>query len=193
MVKGVEGVVTHSGGGREIVFSYSCLVHGHSVPERGGLHHFDSRVKTFCEERKKRSQITQWGLSNNSMKYNGKKHMCHKVKVGTGNRKFHRTAISTFQKVDSYSVAKRKQEVQDVRSCNWKHIEQDQCVCLVPLLILYLYLPCSQIHRLLFSQVLWTPKQTKEHVNEVHRTRTKRALRSPSSKCDQPFDTHCTT
>lgn len=118
MVKGVEGVVTHSGGGREIVLSHSCLVHGHSVPERGGLHHFDSRVKTFCEERKKRSQISQWGLSNNSMKYNGKMYMCHKVKVGMGNRNFHRTAISTFRKADSYSVAKRKQEVQDVRSCN---------------------------------------------------------------------------
>jgi len=43
------GGETHGGGGREIVLSHSCLVHGHSVPERGWLHHFDSRVETFCE------------------------------------------------------------------------------------------------------------------------------------------------
>jgi len=42
----------------------------------------------------------------------------HKVKVGMGNSNFHRTAISTFQKAHSYSVAKRKQDVQDVKSFN---------------------------------------------------------------------------
>lgn len=155
------------------MLSHSCLVHGHSVPERGRFQHFDSRVKTFCELRKKKrvSEVSDMPEKNES----------HKVKVGMGNRNFHRTAISTFQK--AYSVAKRKQEVQDVRSCNRKHIAQ-AIRRLMSCLILYLYLlvPYSQIHRLPFSQILWTPKQTKKRVlmkSAKNRTKTKRALKSP--------------
>lgn len=94
------------------MLSHSCLVHGHSVPERGRLHHFDSRVKTFCELRKK-NRVS--GVSDNS--YNEekeKKSICarenesHKVKVGMGNRNFHRTAISTFAESSFLQCCKKE-------------------------------------------------------------------------------------